>query len=66
MAHVTVFVDDAVRGRLPAVCVKDGTPAQGRLAVSQTIGDGTRLGVAAVPPGWRGSPWAWLPRSRSG
>jgi hypothetical protein len=57
MATATVFVDDAVRDRLPGVCVKDGIPTADRLAVRTTVGDGARLGVAwllvlAGPLGW--------------
>ncbi len=57
MATATVFVDDAVRDRLPGVCVKDGIPTADRLAVSTAVGDGARLGVAwllilAGPLGW--------------
>jgi hypothetical protein len=57
MATATVFVDDAVRGALPAVCVKDGIPTADRLTVRELVGDGARLGVAwllvlAGPPGW--------------
>ena len=57
MAQVTVFVDDAVQGTLPAVCAKDGVPTADRLTVQTTVGDGARLGVLwllvfAGPIGW--------------
>lgn len=57
MTAATVFVDDAVLGRLPDVCVKTGVPADGTLEVRQEIGAGTRLGVLwllalAGPIGW--------------
>jgi hypothetical protein len=59
MADVTVFVDDAVRGRLPDICAKDGVPASGRLRVTQEIGRSNRLGILwllllAGPLGWIG------------
>jgi hypothetical protein len=54
MASVEVFVDDAVRGRLPAVCAATGAPADGRLRIDQVTG-----GLAAAwlliflgPLGW--------------
>jgi hypothetical protein len=46
MTDVTVFVDDAVQGRLPMVCVRTGEPAEGLHRIHQTIGGG--------------SPWAFL------
>jgi hypothetical protein len=46
MADVRVFVDDAVLGRLPAMCVKTGAPADGWLTVSETVG---RTGGVATP-----------------
>jgi hypothetical protein len=54
---VTVFVDDAVRGRLPDICVKDGVPTRGRTRVTEEIGRSNRLGVLwllvlAGPIGW--------------
>jgi hypothetical protein len=56
VAEVTVFVDDAVLGRLPSVCVKDGTYTDDRLTVSQQLGGGG-LGVLWLliligPVGW--------------
>lgn len=59
MAHVTVFVDDAVLGRLPPVCVKDGVPTTDRLTFAQDVSGPSGLGVAwllvlAGPLGWIG------------
>jgi hypothetical protein len=57
VAAVTVFVDDAVLGRFPYLCVKTGAPAEGLLTVHTRVGAETRLGVLwllvlAGPPGW--------------
>ena len=57
MAEVTVFVDDAVRGRLPDICAKSGVPARGRLRITEEIGRSNRLGILWLllflgPPGW--------------
>jgi hypothetical protein len=59
MAEVTVFVDDAVRGRLPGICVKDGTGTNDRLTFRQDMGSRNGLGVIwllilAGPLGWIG------------
>jgi hypothetical protein len=59
VATVTVFVDDAVLGRLPSVCVKDGIWTNDRLTLSQDVGGRAGLGVAwllvlAGPLGWIG------------
>lgn len=59
MAEVTVFVDDAVLGTLPAVCAKDGIPTGDRLKIRDEMGDRAGLGVAwllllAGPLGWLG------------
>jgi hypothetical protein len=59
VADVTVFVDDAVLGHLPPICVKDGTPTNDRLTLAQDVGGRTGLGVAwllvlAGPLGWVG------------
>lgn len=59
MAQVTVFIDDAVRGSLPAVCVKDGVATTDQLVVRDELGDRASLGVAWVlvllgPLGWIG------------
>jgi hypothetical protein len=59
MAQVTVFVDDAVLGRLPPVCVKDGVRTTDRLTFAQDVSGPTGLGVAwllvlAGPLGWIG------------
>jgi uncharacterized membrane protein (Fun14 family) len=58
MAAVQVFIDDAVRGRLPDVCVKDGVPARGsRVRMTREIGRSNRLGILWLliflgPIGW--------------
>jgi hypothetical protein len=59
MADVTVFVDDAVLGQLPAVCVKDGCYTTDRLVVRQPQWNSNGLGIAwllvlAGPLGWLG------------
>lgn len=59
MADVVVFVDDAVRGTLPSVCVKSGVATGDRLKVTRSVGNGTGLGVAWLlilfgPLGWVG------------
>jgi uncharacterized membrane protein YeaQ/YmgE (transglycosylase-associated protein family) len=59
MAQVTVFVDDAVRGTLPSICVKDGMTTVDRLVIRDEAGNRTGLGVAWLllllgPPGWLG------------
>lgn len=59
MATVTVFVDDAVLGRLPPICVKDGIWTNDRITFAQDVGGRTGLGVAwllvlAGPLGWVG------------
>jgi hypothetical protein len=59
MAEIMVFVDDAVRGTLPQVCVKDGVPTADHMVVREELGGGTGLGVAwllllAGPLGWLG------------
>lgn len=46
MAQATVFVDDAVRGSLPGVCVKDGVATADQLVVRDELGDRAGLGVA--------------------
>lgn len=57
MAEVTVFVDDAVRGRLPGVCAKDGVATGSRLKVVEEVGQSNRLGILWLliftgPLGW--------------
>jgi hypothetical protein len=57
VANVTVFVDDAVCGTLPPICVKEGVPTDDRLTMRSEVGGGTRLGIAwllvlAGPLGW--------------
>lgn len=59
MAEVLVFVDDAVRGTLPPVCVKDGVPTGDSLVINRDFGGSTGLGIAwllllAGPLGWLG------------
>lgn len=59
MAAVTVFVDDAVLGRLPPICVKDGVATTDRLTLVQDVTGRAGLGVAwllllAGPLGWIG------------
>jgi hypothetical protein len=54
MARVEVFVDDAVRGRLPNVCVKTGERADGKFRIEQSwggVGAGWLL-VLLGPLGW--------------
>ncbi len=58
MATTRIFIDDAVTGRLPDVCVKDGVPAGGSKVVMTTeIGRSNRLGILWLllflgPVGW--------------
>ena len=58
MAAAQVFIDDAVRGQLPDVCVKDGGPARGsRVRMTREIGRSNRLGILWLliflgPIGW--------------
>lgn len=55
MATTTVFVDDAVQGHLPMVCVRTGEPADGLHRVHQTIGGGSAWAFLLVflgPVGW--------------
>jgi hypothetical protein len=56
MAEVTVFIDDAVRGALPAICVKEGVPTEDRLTIreqSQSAGLGAAwLLLFFGPLGW--------------
>jgi hypothetical protein len=59
MGEVVVFVDDCVRGTLPALCVKEGRPTGDTLKVSRSVGNGSGLGLAwllvlAGPLGWLG------------
>jgi hypothetical protein len=59
MADVTVFVDRAVQGDLPGVCVIDGVDTADSLTVRREVGGGASLGVAwllllAGPLGWIG------------
>lgn len=59
-------MDDAVLGRLPAVCIKDGTPAASRLRIIEQVGRPEGLGVLWLllllgPIGWvvLAVVWAW-------
>ena len=57
MANVTVFVDDAVLGTVPRICVIDGVPTTDRLTVTEPIRRNNGLGLAwllilAGPLGW--------------
>ena len=57
MAQVKVFVDDAVLGRLPQVCAKDGTATDAQLRVVHHVRQGQPsslvwLLVFAGPLGW--------------
>lgn len=57
MAAVTVFVDDAVRGDLPGVCVIDGVATADHTIVRSVVADRSGLGVAWIlvllgPLGW--------------
>jgi hypothetical protein len=55
MARVTVFVDDAVRGALPPVCVRTGSPATTHAAVDSRVGGASPLAVLLIflgPIGW--------------
>jgi hypothetical protein len=55
MASVRVFVDDAVQGRLPSLCVSSGAPADRRRRVAQRVGGpnpALLLLVLLGPPGW--------------
>jgi len=59
MAQATVFVDDAVLGRLPPVCVKDGVLTDDSLTLHTQVGGSNGLGIAwllllAGPLGWLG------------
>jgi hypothetical protein len=58
-AETTVFVDDAVLGRLPGICVKSGVEAIDRLSITVPVGGSNGFGVAwllvlAGPIGWIG------------
>lgn len=59
MAQSVVFVDDAVLGRLPPVCVIEGVPTVDRATITQEVGSATSLGIAWLllvlgPIGWLG------------
>lgn len=55
MARVTVFVDDAVRGNLPPVCVRTGEAATHKVWFHGTVGGRSALWFLLVffgPVGW--------------
>lgn len=57
VAEVTVFVDDAVLGRLPPVCARDGVEATCRMRFTEEVGRSSRLGIMWIllllgPVGW--------------
>ncbi|MGI9023105.1 MAG: hypothetical protein ACR2HV_07735 [Acidimicrobiales bacterium] len=57
MASATVFVDDAVLGRLPGICAQDGVATTSRFRIVEEIGGSARLGILwllilAGPLGW--------------
>lgn len=57
MAEVTVFVDTAVFGALPPLCVKEGTPTGDHLTLCSDVSAATGLGAAWLlvlfgPIGW--------------
>ena len=57
MAAVSVFVDDAILGRLPPICVRTGEPADVFVRSSNPVGGGLGLFWLLVllgPPGWLG------------
>jgi hypothetical protein len=59
MATATVFVDDAVLGRLPPVCAKTGVETDDHLVMTVPVGGSDGFGLAwllilAGPIGWLG------------
>jgi hypothetical protein len=55
MARATVFIDDAVRGDLPSVCVKTGEPAEWRVPFVGEVGGRNPLWLLLLfvgPVGW--------------
>jgi hypothetical protein len=55
MARVTVFVDDAVLGRLPAVCARTGRPADTFARLEERVGGpgwGNLVLLLLGPIGW--------------
>src|SRR4051812_21153689 len=55
MAWATVFVDDAIRGDLPPVCVKTGLPATNKIRFHAEVGGRSALWLLLVffgPVGW--------------
>jgi hypothetical protein len=68
MATVEVFIDDAVRGRLPHVCAKTGARSDGKLRIEQSTG-GLGFGWLLLflgPIGWIGLVIWLCVTSRSG
>ncbi|MDQ6724595.1 MAG: hypothetical protein M3066_00215 [Actinomycetota bacterium] len=64
MAAVSVFVDEAVRGRLPMVCARTGQPADLMVRTTRPVGGGLG-GVAWLlvflgPPGWLALIVVWV------
>jgi hypothetical protein len=59
MEQVTVFVDDAVLGHLPPICMKDGVPTDDHVVLRTQVGGRNGLEIAwllllAGPLGWLG------------
>jgi hypothetical protein len=59
MAEATVFVDEAVLGTLPQICVKEGVPTTDSLIISTQVGGRSGIGIGwllllAGPLGWLG------------
>jgi hypothetical protein len=59
MAATRVFVDDAVLGRLPALCAKTGVATSDHLVMTVPVGTSEGLGIAWLlilggPIGWLG------------
>ncbi|MDQ2827148.1 MAG: hypothetical protein M3Y04_09355 [Actinomycetota bacterium] len=56
MAAVSVFVDEAVQGRLPMVCVRTGQPTDMLVRTTRAVGGGMNgaawLLLLLGPPGW--------------
>ena len=71
MSTVTLFVDDAVQGHVPMVCVVTGAPADGIHRVEQSVGPPAWVFVLLLlgPIGWIAldrPPGVGPVRSRSG
>ena len=48
MAAVSVFVDDAIRGRLPLVCAKTGVPTDLVIRMQHRVGGGRSVGTLVL------------------